>query len=253
MFGSETEPGFFEDAIIVLEWSQECPVVDYFDPSYYLTETSGDIHLENALQGADCHIGKFNLFYLDVGAMMYDGIDMSAFDVLDTQSKTSDYYGVIYGECEPDFSEAVNALFGSVEQCNLLILDRLEILPGHRGNGVGLLVMRELIRRFGRGAGVVAIKPFPLQFEARSSPDKLNEWDKSMKFDELPREEKNCTKKLQQYYGRLGFKRLGRSPFMALPTSQALPDVQSLIKPRARPAARKTRSHAVALRAQGTR
>src|SRR5687768_5970786 len=40
---------------------------------------------------------------------------------------------------------------------NLLILDRVEILPKYRGGGVGLLVLTALIERFGAGAGVVGM------------------------------------------------------------------------------------------------
>jgi hypothetical protein len=39
---------------------------------------------------------------------------------------------------------------------DLLILDRIEILPKYQGGGAGLLVLISLIERFGAGAGVLA-------------------------------------------------------------------------------------------------
>lgn len=220
----------FEDHMLVLDWSQECLLSEYEDPYYFLTETSGNIRLRDPLQDTDCVIGKFNLFYLDLESMTKEGMAALVFDALDTRSQTIVYYDPIFDKCEPFFSEAVNAVFDSIYLPNLLILDRLEILPEHRGRSAGLLVMRELIRRFGQGAGIVAIKPFPLQFEISRPLSELDEWDKSMRFDELPRNEWPASRKLERYYARLGFKRLGGTPLMILSTSEKLPSAQSLTR-----------------------
>lgn len=47
---------------------------------------------------------------------------------------------------------------GEIWNFNLLILDRVEILPKYRGGGIGLLVLTSLIERFSAGAGVVGMK-----------------------------------------------------------------------------------------------
>lgn len=67
---------------------------------------------------------------------------------------------------------------------NLLILDRVELLPRYRGNSSGLIVLRSLIERFGAGAGVVGMKPFPLQFEPKASND--SKWRRRLKLEEFP-------------------------------------------------------------------
>ena len=47
---------------------------------------------------------------------------------------------------ETPFSRRLHNLLGNeIEDSNFLILDRVELLPKYRGNGVGLLVLRSLI------------------------------------------------------------------------------------------------------------
>ena len=73
---------------------------------------------------------------------------------------------VVLDPDETPFSRRLHNLLGNeIENFNFLILDRVELLPKYRGDGVGLLVLRSLIERFGAEAGVVGMKPFPLQLE----------------------------------------------------------------------------------------
>jgi GNAT superfamily N-acetyltransferase len=97
---------------------------------------------------------------------------------------------------------------------NILILDRLEILPQFRGRGLGLAVMSDLIKRFSLGAGLVAIKPYPLQFEFHSSDTESRTWRQELGLSGLCADEKLATQKLCDYYGRIGFRRLRGTPFM---------------------------------------
>jgi len=105
----------------------------------------------------------------------------------------------------------------------VLILDRLEILPKFRGKCAGLAVMAEMIRRFSPGAALVAIKPFPLQFEPAPSSDDEKKWRRDLGLAELPEGKRIATKKLFDYYSRLGFLRLGRTPFMVRGSGRPLP------------------------------
>lgn len=97
----------------------------------------------------------------------------------------------------------------------LLIIDRLELFPHFRGKGIGLQAMKFLIARFRMGAGLVAIKPFPLQFEGGSqdAPEEL----RARGLDRYPANETTCNRKLRQHYRKLGFVAIPRTPFMCLP------------------------------------
>ena len=92
---------------------------------------------------------------------------------------------------------------------------------------MGLLVLMSLIERFGAGAGVVGMKPFPLQFEPKQSRDS-SAWVKRLRLGDLPRDSKVATDKLTQYYGKLGFVEMKSTPFMFRSMSWALPSAEQL-------------------------
>lgn len=99
---------------------------------------------------------------------------------------------------------------------NVLILDRLEILPQFRGHGLGAEVIRRLIERFSPGADLVAMKPFPLQLEA--NPCDQGAWRDKLQLEGLSRNAARSTSKLRRYYAAIGFKHLRGTQHMFLCT-----------------------------------
>ncbi len=55
--------------------------------------------------------------------------------------------------------------------CNLLIIDCVELWPKFRGRGVAKLAIERTIAIFGAGCGLVACKPWPLQFTSAVAHD----------------------------------------------------------------------------------
>ena len=98
---------------------------------------------------------------------------------------------------------------------NMLILDRMEILPKYRRMGIGLHALRCLQRQFSTGCGIVVMKPFPLQFE-QGGPEKNMHEPEFVRFGlgDFDRNQKRATAKLRAYYARLGFVRVPRTEFM---------------------------------------
>jgi hypothetical protein len=92
--------------------------------------------------------------------------------------------------------------------------------PQHRGHGISLLVMRALILRLRAGAGLIAVKAFPL--------------DDCGRFHEVyghKRELAETTygaERLSRHFGRLGFKSLPNSHFMVLYPEVPLVSADSL-------------------------
>jgi len=73
----------------------------------------------------------------------------------------------------------------------ILILDRIEVLPAHRKRGLGLAVACSFIDTFGGNTHGLAVGlPHPLQFSAEG---KESEWSKMMQFENLPTDEKLAT------------------------------------------------------------
>lgn len=95
---------------------------------------------------------------------------------------------------------------------NLLIIDRLEILPKYRGRGLGKTMIEDAIKLFSNKADIVALKAFPLQLEVESND--MSTWQRLMKFDRLEQDSKKAIKQLRQFYKSLGFKQFESSMLM---------------------------------------
>jgi hypothetical protein len=91
------------------------------------------------------------------------------FDIFDAHSdSTAEYDNSLFDPEKADFSDNLRQLLkDEIFGLSLLIIDRLELLPGYRGQNLGLIIMRRLIERFSTSAGVVAIKPFPYKLIIR--------------------------------------------------------------------------------------
>jgi GNAT superfamily N-acetyltransferase len=206
---------------IVLSWTGESGLCDYREPGDLIYETRGDIANIDDDDDSRSLIGRFGVYYMDVDRAINEGC--SVFDLFDAYSQTAEYYRALFGRDAPDFSSRVRKLVDDeIWGSNVLILDRLELLPEYRGKGLGLNLMRHLIKRFGYGAAIVAIKPFPLQFEFAPNCEGEKEWRSKLRLDAFTKSHRAGTTKLVDYYGRLGFRRVGRSPFMVLTTARPL-------------------------------
>lgn len=200
------------------------------DPSHYMYVTNGKVvGIDEAGQAAQ--VGRFRLSYIDVSAAINAGA--SVFDTFDCTQETCDYYPAIFDmETEAPSPELTRLFKGDIWPGNVLILDRLEILPEFRGHNLGLLVMRRMIERFGAGVSVVAIKPFPLQHEC--GRDEEGGWRQKMRLDDFDKDFRRAVAKLRRYYGKLGFKFMKGTPFMFLDAQRTLP-APSKLAVKARP------------------
>jgi GNAT superfamily N-acetyltransferase len=188
------------------------------EPEDFIHELSGKI-LCAAEDDKDRIAGRFRIYYADFELAANHGV--SNFEVLDAHQHTLEYADAILHPAEGPFSARLEKLLGDIWNLNFLILDRVEILPRYRGKGVGLHVLVALMERFGAGAGLVGMKPFPLQFEPNHSLD--SSWVKRLRLREMPHDLKSSTQKLKQYYSRLGFVAMRSTPFMFRNMSWTLP------------------------------
>jgi len=170
--------------------------------------------------------GKFSARVIDVRGSMFDGYDI--FDVFDSDSGAMSCYENLYESDTEDFNEKTRLVaFGGDYPWNpnILILERLVIAPEFRGKGLGLQAIRALIRRLRQGVGLVALKPFPLQFEAGASESKGYR-AKGLHLFKL--RETEARKKLVEYYARLGFREVPDTEFMVLNPEAKLPSPTEL-------------------------
>lgn len=189
------------------------------DPESFVNRIDGDIFLRASCYGTTrTKIGSFKAIFVDVIGARDQQI--SGFEVFDTDQITCDYFMGLYKVPNVSFKSEVLSLAKTPSNGNpnLLILDRLSILPEYRGHAFGLEALRALILRFRVGAGLIAMKPFPLQFEEPdgSDDDELMEERGNLKLEAFPTDKLIATKRLCKHYTKLGFKKVPATDYMVL-------------------------------------
>jgi GNAT superfamily N-acetyltransferase len=168
--------------------------------------------------------GRFEASYVHADNAFEDG--ESLFDVMDAHSQeTAEIYGALYDPATDEPREDVNELLGGdFLGGNLLVINRVEILPAYRGMGLGLATMLHLIRRHSAGCGIVAIKAYPLQFASGflSSRGK-SDWEIKMAYDSFRSGKEVAQEKLISRYKKLGFEAVGDEGVMVLSTAMKNP------------------------------
>jgi hypothetical protein len=100
--------------------------------------------------------------------------------------------------------------------CDLLVIDCVEVHPKLRGCGIGQSAIDRTIDVFGAGCGLIACKPWPLQFTPAYAGDR-----KALKRLKAPSVgEDDAIHKLRAYWSRLGFWPLGETGIYVLSMAQ---------------------------------
>jgi hypothetical protein len=166
------------------------------DGDLYVAEYVGELFvtLEDDLDYEEHLAGETRIFIVNADAAERSG--ESLWDLLDHRAETAAYIPLL-GKDAGNFSAAVCRKLREdmVFSRNMLILDRLEILPRFRRQNLGHRYMRAVITRFGMGCRIAAMKPFPLQFEGKVSKSNAAEF-------------RAATNSLKRYYERAGFESL---------------------------------------------
>lgn len=203
-------------------------MADDYEPSRFLFTSSGQIVLTDFEEVAN-EIGTFTVLVVDARSAMIER--ESVFDVFDSDGTCVDYYQTLYDMKEGDFKPRVTKLaFGDeyLWNPNLLILDRLVVYQEYRGHGYGLLALRALIHRFRTSVGLIAMKPFPLQFESIFSGGDHADEARALGLNAFSAPSEKATERLRRYYARLGFVRLPRTEYMVRSPDLPLPSAESL-------------------------
>ncbi len=110
-----------------------------------------------------------------------------------------------------------------VVELDLLIIDYVAIYPEFRGLGIAESAFHRTIDIFGTGCGLVACKPWPLQFTPSVADDQ-----EALKRLALPNVSKGeALRKLRSYWSRLGFWPLSDTGIYLLSVSQRACEVSS--------------------------
>lgn len=139
------------------------------------------------------------------------------FEVCDEHSQTlHEYSRVLFDVHTRTLKPKITAQLGDIVAENVLILDQVEVLPQHRGHGLGLAAVSSFIDTFGYGCGLVACEPYPMQFK-EMTPDHIV-WCTKMNVNAFGRDKKQALTKLRAHWSKLGFQRLrGTNKFALSP------------------------------------
>lgn len=157
-------------------------------------------------------IGKVRGERVDLGEAL--NLNASIEEIFDVSSELYEVYAALFN---PQTDELLDSLklesFGDV-----LVVHSVEIVPEYRGLNLGLLAMLQTIKTFGGGCAIAAIKPFPLQFSSKVTPDNEAEFVQGQN-------------KLREHWKRLGFRRAGKTDFYYLDLVRRFPRTKKFVVP----------------------
>jgi hypothetical protein len=158
-------------------------------------------------------VGRVRGHLIQVSRMIERGEDI--LEECDAHSQTlADYAFALFDPQTYELRTDINKVVGDVFLSDVLVLDIVEVHSGHRGFGLGAAAATRFIEIFGRTYGIAVCKPFPLQLDVSRKDDQ--KWLSQMQMEQFTQESKSAKKKLQNYWGRLGFKRLPGTPYYGL-------------------------------------
>ena len=196
------------------------------DAAYFSYKTSGSVVMLDDPSRPQ-RVGRFSLYYIDVDAALNAGTSVS--DVFRARNATAEYFAEIFQPAPLRLSNQLADLSGDPDSWgNVMIIDKVEILPSYRSSGLGLVVARRLIERYSAGATVVVLRPMPSQ--CRISTPMEREWLDQLAPDKFPADPQSGMQKLRRVMSRLGFKSAGRSESMYRLADSMLPTPAELLK-----------------------
>ncbi len=156
------------------------------------------------------------------------------FDVCDAHSQEMhEAHALLYKPSGYEFRGGLAERFDAYE-ADLLVLDYVVLDPRWRGLKLGLLAARKAIDLLGGGCGLVASDIRPLLRPGHPAGHAGREWPAEW-LPEYPTKESwlSATRGMRSYFRRMGFERLGRTPYYALSPAQRHPTAADLLRPRA--------------------
>jgi hypothetical protein len=182
-----------------------------------LTETEPSFTFIQAIDGeirddeSKVVIGEISASLVQVGRIANAGEYL--FEVMDGLSREmAEYHAAFFKPDDWEYKRAIRRQFPNMLSLDLLILERAEIEPRFRKRGLGLLAVSRTIDLFGVNCGLVAMKPFPLQFRNYLNPG----WRQPDGLQDPAAAFRIARRKLRQYWSRVGFKRVNGTDYYAL-------------------------------------
>jgi hypothetical protein len=186
---------------------------DSDEPDRFLLVYDGEILELEEDSDVDVRIGEVTVYLLQRERLLNEG--ESEFEAMDSlASSTREAYDALLDPETGDWKEEVTDLYepNFFTELNLLVIESLKLEPQFRRKGIGAQVVHEIIATLGSSCGIVACKPFPLQYSGWADKDKAELRDEPG----FEKKRLSAFKKIAQYWSGLGFQKLPNSDFYVL-------------------------------------
>lgn len=182
------------------------------DPNDFVTEVHFSIKTEQEGPGGQVELvgkGKLSLIHfglaMDAEFPLHDVMDATSTILAMSETLFSwEEGGHPFDKLDEHFME--EPIFNQ----DICFVERLEVLPAHRGRGIGRAAMVSIARKFYNCCGLVVLKAYPVQHEARQ-PGELDAWAKAMCYDALEQDLERAQYQLFSWYQKMGL----QNPFDA--------------------------------------
>jgi len=184
------------------------------DGERWVTPIKGFINFYDD-EGEQLQVGRISFFHIDLNSATENG--WGSFDVLDHDQSTAPFIDIIQS-IEDDDYDSFEHLFDDWSS-NILVADRIEILPEHRNNGITAKVFDQMVRLFGSDCSLLLLKAFPLQHEPRRGDTygDISDWQKSLALENFETDQSSALEHLTSYYERIGFTKFKTDGIMYKP------------------------------------
>ena len=194
------------------------------EPTDFISAYSGIITCTHDETGKVTKVGRVAALKVHAGLALDAG--ESLFDVCDAHSQELHFIHTLLFESDDcGFKEKWVRKFDAIES-DFLVLDYVVLSPKWRQLRFGLLAVRKLVDLIGGGCGLAVSLIAPLRADAHKILGVPESWLTKFETKEQRRE---ATVKLRGYFRQMGFARLGRTPYYALPLNQVTPDAAELL------------------------
>ena len=183
------------------------------EPDDYALFYEGNIRFTPQIEDGDKderNIGKITFWLFDPYRAAEADVPMC--DLLDAPSaETAELLELFPND---DWSpQVVAALGGSPPSAGILFLERMDIGEQWRGRGIGLVVADTIIRAYSADCGIVALKPFPVQFSGKGDDPNY----------------RPALQKLKRYWSRLKTKRVKGSDLLIIDPDLTRPTIDEIL------------------------
>jgi hypothetical protein len=194
------------------------------EPSDFISDYVGIITCSDDDTGEARTVGRVTAVRVHAGLAWDAGEPLS--DVCDCYShELAHLHGLLYEPGGYSFREPLVRRFRAVEP-DLLVLDYVVLNPKWRKLKLGLLAVRKFVDLVGGGCGLAVSFIAPLRHDSAPLLRVPRSW---LPLHEAKVDRKAATVRLRGYFRTMGFERLGRSWYYALPLNLIVPGATELL------------------------